>query len=309
MTTVTIVEPNSLVRLGLVKLLQGLTRKVKIEELDYTQLFAGATELRTPELMLLSVPEDPYRVVELIHTAQTVLAPHRFLLLSDTEAAPCLPPNLPPGLAGHINKHAARDRLLTAITHVLAGGTCFPHPDATSALLPERGPSAAALSPRRRWYDQVPIAAPSSEPPTTTPYESATNPGPQPPRTPAIATMYLEAATQSTVHSTPLPVRSKKPEPLSAKLIETESELLKLTPRQYQVLALLARGLPLKRISRELGISVSTTKTHSEALYLRLDVNNRNTAVFTAVSRGATLGWYSLTGETDAEADPGATSS
>ena len=77
-----------------------------------------------------------------------------------------------------------------------------------------------------------------------------------------------------------------------ADLIESESTLLNLTPRQYIVLALLARGYPLKKISRELNISLATTKTHAEAIYLRLSVNNRNAAVYSAVSRGASLGWH-----------------
>jgi len=75
-----------------------------------------------------------------------------------------------------------------------------------------------------------------------------------------------------------------------------ESQLLGLTPRQYEVLVLLARGYPMKKVGRTLNISVATAKAHTETLYQRLDVHNRNAAVYTAVSRGATLGWANMKG-------------
>src|SRR3546814_19901066 len=73
-----------------------------------------------------------------------------------------------------------------------------------------------------------------------------------------------------------------------------ESEMLGLTPRQYEVLVLLARGYPMKTVGRYLNISVATAKAHTETLYQRLDVHNRNAAVYAAVSRGAKLGWASI---------------
>lgn len=71
----------------------------------------------------------------------------------------------------------------------------------------------------------------------------------------------------------------------------SECEKLGLTPRQYEVLVLLARGYPMKTVGRLLNISVATAKAHTEMLYQRLDVHSRNAAVYEAVSRGATLGW------------------
>ncbi|MFT0548167.1 response regulator transcription factor [Allopusillimonas ginsengisoli] len=76
--------------------------------------------------------------------------------------------------------------------------------------------------------------------------------------------------------------------------LQTESKTLGLTPRQYEVLVLLARGYPMKLVSRSLNISLATAKAHTEALYQRLNVHNRNAAVYAAVSRGATLGWPSI---------------
>ena len=68
-----------------------------------------------------------------------------------------------------------------------------------------------------------------------------------------------------------------------------EARMLGITPRQYEVLVLLSRGYPIKVICRHLNISPATTKGHSEALYQRLGVHNRNEAVFTAMAQGATL--------------------
>lgn len=73
-----------------------------------------------------------------------------------------------------------------------------------------------------------------------------------------------------------------------------EAKMLGLTPRQYEVLVLLARGYPLKTVGKRLNISVATAKAHTETLYQRLDVHNRNAAVYTAVARGATLGWPNI---------------
>lgn len=78
------------------------------------------------------------------------------------------------------------------------------------------------------------------------------------------------------------------------KNIQPECKMLGLTPRQYEVLVLLARGYPMKLVSRTLSISLATAKAHTEALYQRLNVHNRNAAVYAAVSRGATLGWPSI---------------
>jgi DNA-binding NarL/FixJ family response regulator len=78
-----------------------------------------------------------------------------------------------------------------------------------------------------------------------------------------------------------------------------ESQMLGITPRQYEVLVLLARGYPLKTVGRYLNISVATAKAHTETLYQRLNVHSRNAAVYAAVSRGAKLGWPSIGGAPD----------
>ena len=59
-----------------------------------------------------------------------------------------------------------------------------------------------------------------------------------------------------------------------------------LTPREIEVLALLAEGLPNKAIARRLDISDQTVKFHVAAIYGKLGAVNRTDAVRRAVRRG-----------------------
>jgi len=59
-----------------------------------------------------------------------------------------------------------------------------------------------------------------------------------------------------------------------------------LTPREIQVLELLAEGLPNKAIAARLGISDQTVKFHVAAISGKLGAANRNDAVRRAVRRG-----------------------
>jgi DNA-binding CsgD family transcriptional regulator len=59
-----------------------------------------------------------------------------------------------------------------------------------------------------------------------------------------------------------------------------------LTPRELQVLALLAEGASNKVIARRLGISVHTAKFHVASLLDKLDAVGRTDAVAHAARRG-----------------------
>jgi DNA-binding NarL/FixJ family response regulator len=59
-----------------------------------------------------------------------------------------------------------------------------------------------------------------------------------------------------------------------------------LTPRELEVLSLLAEGLPNKAIARRLDISDQTVKFHVAAIYGKLGAANRTDAVRRAVRRG-----------------------
>jgi DNA-binding CsgD family transcriptional regulator len=59
-----------------------------------------------------------------------------------------------------------------------------------------------------------------------------------------------------------------------------------LTPRELEVLALLAEGMSNKAIARRLGISVHTAKFHVGALIDKFDAIGRTDAVAHAARRG-----------------------
>lgn len=59
-----------------------------------------------------------------------------------------------------------------------------------------------------------------------------------------------------------------------------------LTPRELQVLALLAEGLVNKQIAGRLGISEHTVKAHVAAIFAKLDAGTRAEAVVTAARLG-----------------------
>lgn len=68
--------------------------------------------------------------------------------------------------------------------------------------------------------------------------------------------------------------------PLAGEVIET------LTPREIEVLDLLAQGLPNKQIARQLVISEHTVKFHVSSIYTKLGVTNRTEAVRAGVQQG-----------------------
>ncbi len=60
-----------------------------------------------------------------------------------------------------------------------------------------------------------------------------------------------------------------------------------LTPRQMDVLVLLAQGFPNKRICQSLRLTEHTVKTHLKAIFAHLGVHNRTECV----SQARLLGW------------------
>jgi DNA-binding CsgD family transcriptional regulator len=68
--------------------------------------------------------------------------------------------------------------------------------------------------------------------------------------------------------------------------VATEAIQEPLTPREIEVLELLAEGLPNKGIAARLGISDQTVKFHVAAIMGKLDASNRTDAVRRAVRQG-----------------------
>ena len=65
-----------------------------------------------------------------------------------------------------------------------------------------------------------------------------------------------------------------------------ESPFAKLTPREIEILALLAEGQSNKVIARNLGISDGTVKLHVKSILRKLGVHSRVEAAVIAVERG-----------------------
>ena len=59
-----------------------------------------------------------------------------------------------------------------------------------------------------------------------------------------------------------------------------------LSAREQDVLALLVSLSNLGEIAEQLAVSVNTVKSHVRAIYGKLGVNTRRTAVLTALERG-----------------------
>ena len=62
-------------------------------------------------------------------------------------------------------------------------------------------------------------------------------------------------------------------------ITQPSSEVERLTPREYQILDLLAKGYRYKEIVDQLNLSLSTVRTHIGAVYEKLHVQSRTEAV------------------------------
>lgn len=69
-----------------------------------------------------------------------------------------------------------------------------------------------------------------------------------------------------------------------------EISTVHLTQRQKEVLELLAKGAPIKRICKELDLSEGTVKTHVTAIYRAFGASNRTEALLEARRHGFDVG-------------------
>ena len=273
MRTVVIIEPHPLFRLGLRQLLSEALPHTTVQDHDFSCLDdAVAQPSEECDLLLLSL-KDSRDAAEMAAAAVKRFNPRRMLLLGEENTLPASGELLPESVAGVVRREAPPEVLKASVTLVAAGGTCFP----------------ARWSPKARNEDTH-----SAENVTVHDaqdrYQPTHWPSPFASTRPGLVDPLQARAHANKCVPDGMDFEFNTPiRPGSA--AHKESQLLGLTPRQYEVLVLLARGYPMKKVGRALNISVATAKAHTETLYQRLDVHNRNAAVYTAVTRGATLGW------------------
>jgi len=78
--------------------------------------------------------------------------------------------------------------------------------------------------------------------------------------------------------------KQQEPAPLNHATVSPEKDLdsLGISPREYEVLSLIAKGYTNQQIADTLFISLNTVKTHSSNLFAKLDVQRRTQAVHRA---------------------------
>jgi DNA-binding NarL/FixJ family response regulator len=86
------------------------------------------------------------------------------------------------------------------------------------------------------------------------------------------------------------PQRQLEPLWIESSVAETEELIEQLTPRETEILELLAQGLANKQIALELEISEHTVKFHVSSIYAKLGATNR----MEAVRMGLQLGLITL---------------
>jgi len=72
---------------------------------------------------------------------------------------------------------------------------------------------------------------------------------------------------------------------------ERRASLRSLTPRQHEILSLVAGGLPAKKVARQLGISQKTVEHHKARIFAKLNVANQTEAVSVAMGVGGSPTW------------------
>lgn len=66
----------------------------------------------------------------------------------------------------------------------------------------------------------------------------------------------------------------------------TERPARPLTPKEAEVLALVARGFSFDEVALRMAVSLSTVRTHVRSIYAKLDVHSKTEAVFEARAQG-----------------------
>jgi len=260
-----LIEEHPLLRLGLYQMLGNIQCCDQAFALAPSDMAMYGNYRGSIDLMIFGMPDDTAVGWQQLVHARESFAPQRILVLADV-----LPLHAPTaesagGICGCLPKTASLAVLEAAIRLAVSG----------SQSLVMAGESTAPPAASRLGMPATPSLASS----VSLPLPTATG-------------AEARLCTARAGHHVPLPARAAAPAPaMDDEPSYDEAEMLKITPRQYEVLVLLARGYPIKTVSRMLNISVATVKSHACTLYQRLKVRNKGEAVYAALQRGATLDW------------------
>lgn len=292
-----LIEEHPLLRLGLLQMLENIQESATVAAIVPADIARLDARHHNADLLVFGMPTDTGSGWAQLEQARQALAPQRILILADT-----LPLHVPTadsarGVCGCLPKSASLAVIEAAIRMAVSGvqGLLFA---AETGTLPSASRSAMPATQSLASSAPLPLSAAYPAPLPGEPLSLAACAS-----TPRAALRSAVAVRDLTDLRPGQPLSSPASAPASAtanavSLTEEEpgydeAEMLKITPRQYEVLVLLARGYPIKTVSRMLNISVATVKSHACTLYQRLKVRNKGEAVYAALQRGATLEWVS----------------
>ncbi|HXI66396.1 MAG TPA: LuxR C-terminal-related transcriptional regulator [Steroidobacteraceae bacterium] len=283
-----LIEEHPLLRLGLLQMLENIQDSGHVMALAPADLVRLDSPPRNADLLVFGMPSDTAAGWEQLDVARNLLAPQRILVLADL--LPLHVPNADSarGICGCLPKSASLAVIEAAIRLAVSGvqGLLF---TAETGAMPSASRSAMPATQSLASAAPLPLSV-AMQGEQLSPAACAS--APRSALRSAVAVRDLTGLKPGQPLAAPAAVA---PAPAMAEEEPgyDEAEMLKITPRQYEVLVLLARGYPIKTVSRMLNISVATVKSHACTLYQRLKVRNKGEAVYAALQRGATLEWVS----------------
>ncbi|QRQ84507.1 helix-turn-helix transcriptional regulator [Cupriavidus oxalaticus] len=282
-----LIEEHPLLRLGLLQMLENIQESAQVAAIAPADIARLDSRHHRADLLVFGMPAEPGPGWVQLEQAQAVLQPQRVLILADVLPLHVPNPESARGVCGCLPKTASLAVIEAAIRLAISGvqGLLF---SAETGTTPSA--SRSAMPAVQSLASAAPLPLPANLPTDSLSLASCASVQRGTPRA-AVAVRDL----------TDLRPGQPLPAPAAASAVPIaeeepsygEAEMLKITPRQYEVLVLLARGYPIKTVSRMLNISVATVKSHACTLYQRLKVRNKGEAVYAALQRGATLEWVS----------------
>ncbi|MGO4306580.1 response regulator transcription factor [Cupriavidus sp. RAF12] len=280
-----LIEEHPLLRLGLLQMLETIQDSGHVLALAPADIGRLESPHRNADLLVFGMPPDEAAGWEQLELARERLAPQRILVLADMLPLHAPSVDAARGICGCLPKSASLAVIEAAIRLAIssAQGLMF---SGEGTATPSASRSAMPATPSLASAAPLPLsAAMPAESPSPAACASAMRA--------AVAVRDLTSLRPGQPMAPSAMVTAAPAAPAEEEPSYDEAEMLKITPRQYEVLVLLARGYPIKTVSRMLNISVATVKSHACTLYQRLKVRNKGEAVYAALQRGATLEWVS----------------